>query len=135
MVKPYTEAAKLLCQNIVYETSDFETYCHKIEESIHRFKELKREYQDRINIYLSEQLPPFSLLAKNLNKEGSVIQVELYSYSVPTRERIEFNVYKSDVNTYNFFVNQICIFRAIRPAVTVKLTTQYDEIDHLKRPN
>ena len=28
-----------------------------------------------------------------------------------------------------------CIFRAIRPAVTVKLTTQYDEIDHLKRPN
>lgn len=111
MVKPETEAAKLLCKNIVYETSDFEAYYHKIKESIRRFAELKREYPQNINIFLSDQLPPFSLLAKNLNKEGSVIQVELYSYSVPTRERIEFNVYKSDVSTYSFFVNQINALR------------------------
>ena len=111
LVKPDTEAAKQLCQNIVYETSDYDIYNRKISESILRFAELKRKYPRGMKILLSEQVPPFSLLAKNLNKEGSVIQVELYSYAVPTRERVEFNVEIEESNTYSFFVNQIEVLR------------------------
>lgn len=111
LVKPNTEAANQLCKNTLYETSDYDTYSRKISESIQRFMELKKTYTTQMNILLSEQVPPFSLLAKNLNKEGSIIQVELYSYAVPTRERVEFNVDISDTNTYSFFVNQIEVLR------------------------
>ena len=86
LVEPNTEAARQLCRNIVYKTSDCDVYSRKISESIQRFAELKRKSPRGVKILLSDLVPPFSIMAKNLNKEKSIIQVELYSYAVPTRE-------------------------------------------------
>ena len=44
MVKPYSHAADLLCDNVVYETNDHEQYSLKIWESLQRFLRLKQEY-------------------------------------------------------------------------------------------
>lgn len=111
LVEPNTEAVRQLCRNIVYETSDCDIYSRKISESIQRFAELKRKFPKGMKILLSDLVPPFSIMAKNLNKEKSIIQVELYSYAVPTRERVEFNVGIEDSNTYSFFANQIEVLR------------------------
>lgn len=107
LVDPNSEASKQLCINTVYETTNIDAYRRKIDESINRFKELKQLYPDLVTILLSDQTPPFSMLAKNIGCPDSFVQVELYSYAVPTRERIEFVVNEDDTNTYQFFCNQI----------------------------
>lgn len=107
LVKPYSTAANMLCQNVVYETEDEKQYSQKITESLKRFINLKEKYNKNITIRLTENIPPYSIIALNLEKADAVMQVELYSYAVPTRERVEFIINKKDSRMYNFFIKQI----------------------------
>lgn len=111
LVRPNSEAANQLCLNTVYETSDIQIYNRKITESLSRFAELKQNFPQNVFIWLSELTPPYSIIGKNIEKEDAFIQVELYSYAVPTRERVEFTVSANDVNTMSFFKNQIDILK------------------------
>lgn len=95
------------CQNVVYETNDEKQYSQRITESLNRFLSLKEKCGQNITIRLTESVPPFSIIALNLGKADAVMQVELYSYAVPTRERVEFVINKKDSHMYKFFTQQI----------------------------
>lgn len=124
LVKPYSAAANMLCQNVVYETSDEKQYSQRITESLNRFLSLKEKCGQNITIRLTESIPPFSIIALNLGKADAVMQVELYSYAVPTRERVEFVINKKDSHMYKFFTKQIKMLQdksEIYESSTVKL--------------
>lgn len=111
MVKPYSNAANLLCDNIVYETNDYEQYSIKISNSLQRLLRLKRVYESNISIRLTENVPPFSLIVTDENSSNAAIKIELYSYSVPTRERMQFEITKEDIKSFTFFINQLIALR------------------------
>lgn len=111
MVKPYSSAADLLCDNVVYETKDYKQYSFKISESLQRFLRLKQEYNSGISIRLAENVPPFSLIVTDEDSSNASIKVELYSYSVPTRERMQFEVTREDAKSFAFFIDQLITIR------------------------
>lgn len=107
MVRPFTASAELLCKNVVYETENKNLYNKKIEESLERFFVLKERFPQLIKIKLMENVPPFGIFATNLEMNDANIQIELYSYAVPARERRLFNVSSRDEKIFSFFINQI----------------------------
>lgn len=111
MVKPYSSAANLLCDNVVYETKNYEQYSLKISESLQRFLRLKREYESNISIRLTENVPPFSLIVTDEDLQNASIKVELYSYSVPTRERVQFEITRENSKSFAFFIDQLSTLR------------------------
>lgn len=111
LVRPNCEAANQLYLNTVYETTDIQTYNRKITESLNQFDKLKKSFPKSVFIRLSELTPPYSIIGKNIENEDAFIQVELYSYAVPTRDRVEFTVTANDVNTMSFFKKQIDILK------------------------
>lgn len=111
MVEPYSNAANLLCDNIVYETKDHEQYSTKILESLNRFLRLKSEYNASMSIRLTKNVPPFSIIVSDCKTSNACIKVELYSYAVPTRERIQFEVLKDDSKSFMFFSKQLDTLR------------------------
>lgn len=88
LIKPFSHSAELLCRNVVYEINDVRDYSLKIIDSLKRFYRLKNEFPNRVSVWISEQVPPFSILAKNIGEADAKIRVEFYTYAVPTRERI-----------------------------------------------
>lgn len=111
MVKPNSNAANLLCDNVVYETKDYTEYSRKIEESLKRFLRLKKETNRNIQVRLTNKVPPFSLIVTDEKEANALIKVELYSYSVPTRERMQFEISKEDSSSFLFFLNQLEVIR------------------------
>lgn len=107
LVRPFTKGADLLCKNVVYETDDYDTYSKRIEESLSRFFSLQENFPKLVKIRLTENTPPFGIIAINLENDSANIQVELYSYAVPTRDRIEFSVGKNEEKIFSFFKGQI----------------------------
>lgn len=107
MVKPYSKAAEHLLKNTVYESKDIDLYNNKINESLNRFKKLQQVDSSILTIRLLETTPPCSLIYSKGNDGDSFVQVELYLYAVPTRDRLEFKVNESDKETFKYFMNQI----------------------------
>ena len=107
MVKPFSPAADLLCKNVVYETRDTNRYSNKIEESIKRFIKLKEMYPSLIDVRITDNVPPFGILAIDINKPNSWLQIELYTYEIPTRDRLQFFITPQNIELYKFFVQQI----------------------------
>ena len=128
MVKPYSNAANLLCDNVVYETRDYKQYSFKISESLQRFLRLKQDYESRISIRLTENVPPFSLIVTDENFPNASIKVELYSYSVPTRERMQFEVTREDSKSFAFFIDQLITLRK----ASYEIDTSYSCISTLE---
>ena len=107
MVRPYSAGSNLLCKNVVYETRDDDLYSKKTKDSLERFIELKKSFPENMKIFISDNVPPFGVLIINLGKTDSWIQVELYTYAVPTRERLQFTITPQNKKLYHFFVNQV----------------------------
>ena len=112
MVKPNSPAADMLCDNIVYETHDHADYSETIQKSLNRFLELKRLYDKKVTIRLSENVPPFSIMVKNEKLGDAELKIELYSFVVPTRERKQFQ-YRSIDNKkeFDFYMDQLKTLR------------------------
>lgn len=111
MVRPFTKGADLLCKNVVYETEDYNAYSKRIEESLNRFFSLQENFPQLVKIRLTENTPPFGIVATNLEADSANVKVELYSYAIPTRERMQFFVNKSDEKIFAFFTKQIDTLR------------------------
>lgn len=111
MVEPYSNAANLLCDNVVYETKNYNEYSMRIEESLRRFMRLKETFSQHISISLTKNVPPFSLIVADEKELNASIKVELYSYSVPTRERMQFEITRDDAVSFSFFLNQLIALR------------------------
>ena len=107
MVRPNTPSANLLCDNVVYETQDYAVYSQKIEKALDGFKILKSCFPNQVIIRLSDKVPPYGMVAADLESEKATMKIELYTYSVPTRERIQLNVTKSDEKMLRFFMTQL----------------------------
>lgn len=46
------------------------------------------------------------MMITNPKQKKSEIIIELYTFAIPTRERIRFVVKKTDKNIYDFFIGQ-----------------------------
>ncbi len=122
MVRPYSNAANLLCDNVVYETSDYQKYSRKILESLQRFLRLKQEYASKISIRLTENVPPFSLIVTDEDSQNASIKIELYSYSVPTRERMQFEITREDNDSFAFFLGQLTALRKVSEEIDISFS-------------
>ena len=117
-----------MSDNVVYETRDYKQYSFKISESLQRFLRLKQDYESRISIRLTENVPPFSLIVTDENFPNASIKVELYSYSVPTRERMQFEVTREDSKSFAFFIDQLITLRK----ASYEIDTSYSCISTLE---
>ncbi|MGM0219381.1 hypothetical protein [Enterococcus sp. AZ126] len=117
MIRPYTEASKLLGKNVVHESQNENSYNRKIKETLNRFLTLKSEFPNSIQIFLYDTVPPYSIIASDLDKKRSKIHVELYTYAVPLRERINFLITQEDKKMYSFFEKQLEQIRTISEEV------------------
>lgn len=118
MVEPFSSAANHLCDNVVYETNDHKQYSEKINDSLSRFINLSDAYGDKVTIRLTKHVPPFSLIVLDEDTPKAKIKVELYSYAVPTRERIQFLISKDDIESYSFFIKQLVFLREESHAIS-----------------
>ena len=118
MVRPNTPSANLLCDNVVYETQDYAVYSQKIEKALDGFKILKSCFPNQVIIRLSDKVPPYGMVAADLESEKATMKIELYTYSVPTRERIQLNVTKSDEKMFRFFMTQLDVLRNASPEIS-----------------
>lgn len=117
MVRPNTHSANLLCDNVVYETQDYSVYSQKIQNALDAFKTLKENYPSQVIIRLSDKVPPYGMIAADLRTENAKIKIELYTYSVSTRERIQLNITKNDKKMFEFFLAQLEVLRNASPEI------------------
>lgn len=111
LVTPHTDAANLLCDNVVYEINNHDTYSATIEESLKRFQSLKKKYGDKVTIRTSKKVPPFSLIVSDEGTSAAKIKVELYSFVVATRDRMQFFFDKKNKEEFDFYIQQLKTLR------------------------
>ena len=120
MVRPFSNAANLLCDNVVYETSDYHRYSLKIKDSLERFLELQKSFPKLVEIRLSDNTPPFSIIGTDLDSENAAMKIELYSFACPTRERCQFFVKNDDKASLKFFKAQLEELRKTSEVISYK---------------
>jgi len=107
LIQPGSEAAKLVAEYVVYEVTDPLIYEGQIQNSLDTLYRLKQRYSNLVDIRTYQSVPPFGLLIIDPTKAHGSIQVELYTYAIPTRDRPEFIVQSSrEPYWYKFFLEQ-----------------------------
>jgi hypothetical protein len=87
MTDPKTVAAESLSSAVAYESSDIETYRMQMQTALSGLLSLSARYRDRFEVRLFAFAPPFSLLIIEKGTDSSTIQVELYPFRLPARDR------------------------------------------------
>jgi hypothetical protein len=107
LVGPDKEAVKLLAENVVYESNDSKSYSNQIKNSLSQLSRLQKQFPSKIGIKILEYVPPYSMLITNPNDSSSKIDIELYSYAVPARERVRMILtHLREPRSHRFFINQ-----------------------------
>lgn len=84
---PDTEAANVLSTTVVYESNNAETYRATMKAAITSLVELAKRYPGTCEVRLCGFAPSFSIVAIDKGTTASRIQVELYAFRVPARDR------------------------------------------------
>jgi hypothetical protein len=87
MTDPKTAATEFLSSAVVYESSDIETYRTQMQAALSGLLSLSSRYRDVFEVRLFAFAPPFSLVVVEKGTDSSTIQVELYPFRLPARDR------------------------------------------------
>lgn len=107
MTDPSSPAAETLSLAVVYESANVEIYRNQMQMALTSLKALVEQYPDTCQIGLSKLAPPFSLVIVDKANNSSSIQVELYSFRTPARNRplVQISPDK-EPKLYSFFSSQ-----------------------------
>lgn len=104
---PDTSAVEFLSSTVVYESNNVDTYRTQMRTAVSGLLELTSKYPDVCQVKLCAIVPSFSLLVVEKGSETSVIQVELYPYRLPARERPTLLLdSRQDPRLYRLFSSQ-----------------------------
>ncbi len=107
LVEPQSESSRLVAQYVVYEINEPIAYDEQIKNSLKNLGKLQKKYENLVEIRVSQCVPPFGLLITDSIKDHGIVQVEIYTLAVPTRNRPEFTLLKRrDPYWHNFFLSQ-----------------------------
>lgn len=87
MVDPKTAAAEALSSAVVYESRNVEAYRTQMQASLTTLTSLAARYPSTCEVKLSSIAPSFSLMVIEKGWDSSTVQVELYPFRLPARDR------------------------------------------------
>jgi hypothetical protein len=90
MTDPEAQAAELLSSAVVYESNDVKTYRTQMQAALSGLLSVASRFPDVCEIRLLAIAPPFSLVIVEKGDDVSTIQVELYPFKLPARDRPMF---------------------------------------------
>lgn len=104
---PVSPAAELLCKTVAYEASDVDAYRGQLRAALTGLLAIQAKAPDLVQVRVSTAVPPFSLVMIEKEDESSVIQVELYAFNIPARDRPTLLVDKQrDPRLHSIFSDQ-----------------------------
>jgi hypothetical protein len=107
LTDPETDAAEFLSSAVVYESSDVSTYRAQMRATLVGLCGLTVHYPHSSQVKLYAIAPPFSLVMVEKENEISTIQVELYPFRIPARDRPMFLLEKQrDPRLHRLFASQ-----------------------------
>lgn len=115
VVKPYSEAAKLLCNEVVKEVNSTTRFSEHTVECLGLLEQYKKRFpKAKITIRLNDQVPPYGLFALyESTKQGikpRLIQVNFFSGKVAYDKRLALWIENSTAQSqiaYDYFCDRI----------------------------
>jgi hypothetical protein len=109
IANPESEATSNLSMVVVYESQDVETYKSQLKSSYAALISLSSRFPGRCTVRLCNFAPAFSIMAVEKGGSADFVQVELYPYKIPARERpILMFTKERDPKFYAMFCDQFC---------------------------
>lgn len=87
LTDPNVVAAEFLSSVVVYESSDVVTYRAQMRAALSGLTSLASRYPSLCEVKLYTIAPPFSLVIVEKGNDSSTIQVEIYPFRLPARDR------------------------------------------------
>lgn len=107
VVDPDHSAAQQLHTSVVYEVGDFNEYKRQIRGTITGLQDIEQSPPGRLEVRLSAFVPPYSLVAVERHDGTATLQVELYPFQLPARNRPTLVIHKErDPTLHHLFTEQ-----------------------------
>lgn len=87
MTDPDADAVEVLSSAVVYESNDVGTYRTQMRAALAGLTSLAARYPTACQVKLCTIAPPFSIMVVDRGHDSSTIQVELYPFRLPARNR------------------------------------------------
>lgn len=110
---PQSDAVDYLSSIVVYESRDVETYRAQLRASVEALRDIAKRHSGNCEVRLCKIAPPFSIMIIERGGTGDAIQVELYAFKLPARERPVFLLTRElDPKLFSLFTAQFEAFWA-----------------------
>lgn len=125
VVKPYSDASKLLHNNVVMEINDPDKFSDNIVQTLDFLFKYNAKYPKQLTIRLNDNVPAFGIFAiyqNSKNAEPQKIQINLFSEKVPYDKRLAITLDESMEKNhlaYNYFCEQIKLLKKRSPECTI----------------
>lgn len=107
MVDPECAAAEHLGTHISYEANSLDGYRSSGRDAINGLKSLQVRHPSSFEVRTSNVVPPFSLILVRATKPPASVQVELYPFGLPARDRPMFRLDETrDPKLFQLFADQ-----------------------------
>jgi hypothetical protein len=104
LTDPESDAAAQLSSTVVYESIDADAYRGQMNNSLTSLTQLVESYPDNCELKLYSFAPPFSIMIIEKSSGISVVQVEIYAFRIPARNRLMMILDKvREPGLYSFF--------------------------------
>lgn len=104
---PNSQASLFLSSVVVYESANPETYRENMKNSIKALESIATRHPELCQLRLADFAPPFSVVIIEKGNASCLIQVEIYPFKVPARERPTLLLDKDkDPRLHEFFRDQ-----------------------------
>ena len=107
LTDPESDASIQLSSTVSYESSDHAAYKSQMKNALISLSRLTEEYPDSCALKLYRYTPPFSIVLIEKSPAESTIQVEIYAFKVPARNRLTIMLRQAqEPELYRFFSSQ-----------------------------
>jgi hypothetical protein len=107
LTDPESDAPLQLSSTVAYEAVNHDAYQSQMEASLTSIMQLAKDYPNICELRLYKFAPSFSIVLVEKNSGESFIQVEIYAFRVPARNRLTLMLdQKKEPKLYEFFSHQ-----------------------------
>jgi hypothetical protein len=104
---PNSSAVEHLSASVVYESSDIEKYKRQLTSALDSLSALAKRNKKQVSVRVTTVSLPFSIVQMSNRNGEENIQVEIYGYNIPARDRPVLSMKKArEPRTYELFKRQ-----------------------------
>lgn len=122
VVKPFSDASKLLHSNVVKEINNPDSFSDNTIQTLELLLKYKKERPKQVSIRLNDNVPAFGIFAVYRDSKPKTIQANLFSEKVAYDKRLAISVNdftEKNHFAYEYFCNQIESLRNRLPECTI----------------